>query len=227
MKDTVNRIKSFWLSDISFVVLLVLLLLFCFIVPIFLASNLLGEIGFNVLLLGLFMLSVLSAYNVQMRIFAILLLVAHVTLKVIRFSDGPLSFALVERIVGVANLLLFIFLNIRLLFRDHEANAYRIIGAVNVYLLLGMFGAFTLEIFALTHGQVLQGEVNFQESDLDFGIYIYYSIVSLSTVGYGDIVPSHISAKMLSSFLSTVGILYPAVVIAQLVSLNVSRKVDS
>ncbi|WP_040670072.1 potassium channel family protein [Nitritalea halalkaliphila] len=224
MRETVKRIKSFWLSDVSFVALLLLLLLFCFIIPIFLESGHLSEIGFNGLLVGLFLLSVLSASGAQMRTFALLLLVAHITLKIIRFSDGPLSFALVERIVGVANLLLFIFLNLRLLFRDQEANAYRIIGAVNVYLLLGMFGAFTLEILALTHGEVLQGEIIFQKSDLDFGIYIYYSMVSLSTVGYGDIVPSHISSKMLSSFLSTVGILYPAVVIAQLVSLNVTRK---
>jgi hypothetical protein len=42
--------------------------------------------------------------------------------------------------------------------------------------------------------------------------------VSLTTVGFGDLYPVQIMAKMLSVFLSTIGILYPAVVIAKLVA---------
>jgi len=53
--------------------------------------------------------------------------------------------------------------------------------------------------------------------DDDFAEYIYFSMVSLTTVGFGDLYPINIMSKMLSVFLSTVGILYPAVVIAKLV----------
>lgn len=42
--------------------------------------------------------------------------------------------------------------------------------------------------------------------------------MSLTTVGYGDIYPDGMAARMLSVMLSAVGILYPAVVIARLVS---------
>jgi hypothetical protein len=47
---------------------------------------------------------------------------------------------------------------------------------------------------------------------------VYYSLVSLTTVGYGDIYPDGMAARMLSVMLSAVGILYPAVVISRLIS---------
>jgi hypothetical protein len=43
--------------------------------------------------------------------------------------------------------------------------------------------------------------------------------VCLTTVGFGDISPINGFTKMFSVFLSSIGILYPAVVIARLVSL--------
>ena len=46
----------------------------------------------------------------------------------------PHSFFLLEN--AIANALVFIFINLQLLFRDNIVNAYRIIGAVNVCLLM-------------------------------------------------------------------------------------------
>jgi hypothetical protein len=53
--------------------------------------------------------------------------------------------------------------------------------------------------------------------DGDYGHFIYFSLTTISTVGFGDLYPLNIQAKMLSVFLSMVGILYPAVVIAKLI----------
>jgi len=44
-------------------------------------------------------------------------------------------------------------------------------------------------------------------------------LVSITTVGYGDILPIHPAAKMLATFLSATGMLFPAVIIARLVTL--------
>jgi hypothetical protein len=105
------------------------------------------------------------------------------------------------------------------LFRDEVVNAYRIIGAINIYLLLALMGALTFEIIHATTGTSLGGNVSLSGSDSDYVHFIYFSLTSLTTVGFGDIYAVNTSARMLSTFLSTLGILFPAVVIARLVGL--------
>lgn len=146
------------------------------------------------------------------------LFLTQLGLRLLRFSDFDFEFYLAERIVGILNMMVFIFLNISLLFRDHEVNVYRIIGAVNVYLLVAILGSLLFEIIYLTTGTGIGGDVVLEGIDKDFALYIYFSLVSLTTVGFGDLYPIQIMAKMLSVLLSTIGILYPAVVIARLVS---------
>lgn len=146
-----------------------------------------------------------------------ILFIAQLSLRIIRFSTFDFEFYLVERFIGILNMLVFIFLNIKLLFRNNEISVYRIIGAVNVYLLVAILGAFIFEIIYLTTGSGIAGEINLTGIDQDFALYIYFSLVSLTTLGFGDLYPVQIMAKMLSTFLSMVGILYPAVVIAKLV----------
>lgn len=114
-------------------------------------------------------------------------------------------------------MIVFILLNIKLLFRDDEMNIYRVIGAVNVYLLVAILGAFLLEIIQITTGHSITGDEVLTGKDEDFVYYIYFSLVSLTTVGFGDFIPTQIMAKMLAVFLSTIGILYPAIVITRLI----------
>lgn len=142
----------------------------------------------------------------------------HLILQLIRFDDTPNEFYLEERIVGLFNMSLFIFVNIKLLFRNEQRNVYRIIGAVNVYLLFALIGAFALEILSIHTGRSIAGNVTLHNDDTDYAIYVYYSLVSLTTVGYGDIYPDGMSARMISVMLSAVGILYPAVIIVRLIS---------
>jgi hypothetical protein len=60
-------------------------------------------------------------------------------------------------------------------------------------------------------------------TDNDHVYFIYFSLVSLTTVGFGDIYAVSVPAKMLATFLSTLGVLFPAIVIARLVGLASSR----
>ena len=52
----------------------------------------------------------------------------------------------------------------------------------------------------------------------------YFSYVTLTTVGYGDITPVHPTARMLAIGEALVGQLYPAVLIGRLVSLQISAR---
>ncbi len=60
-------------------------------------------------------------------------------------------------------------------------------------------------------------------NDDDYVHFIYFSLASLTTVGFGDIFAVNTAARMTATFLSTLGVLFPAIVIARLVGLASSR----
>lgn len=217
VKIALARFSDYWLSDASFSILLVILIFTVFILPILIDYGKVEAIFVNTVFLFLFFTGIWSSKDKRLIILTSLLFFAQLGLRILRFSDLPVEFYLEERIVGIANMIVFILLNIKLLFRDHEVNMYRVIGAINVYLLVAILGAFVLEIIQITAGHSISGEEQLTGQDNDFVHYIYFSLVSLTTVGFGDFVPTQVMAKMLSVFLSTIGMLYPAVVIARLV----------
>ncbi|TCC93191.1 two pore domain potassium channel family protein [Pedobacter hiemivivus] len=192
-----------------------------FIMPVLLEGAVVDILFLNILFLTLYFIGIFSSedkWNIYVSSF---LFLAHLILLMIRFDDTPKEYYLLERLVGLVNMSLFIFINVRLLFRNAERNIFRVIGAVNVYLLFALMGAFAFEILKIQTGKSIAGNISLQNNDTDYAAYIYYSLVSLTTVGYGDIYPDGMASRMLSVLLSAVGILYPAVVIARLVTNNI------
>jgi len=219
MRRFIKKLQAYWLADASFVTLLVMLITAVFVLPVIMEVSDHGPRLFNILLLSLFFSGVFSTSRAGLIAVSAILFTVQLTLRLIRFGDNPYSFYALENVVGVANILVLIFINYRLLFRDEVVNAYRIIGAINIYLLLALMGALTFEFIHAVTGTSLGGNVVLSGSDNDYVHFIYFSLTSLTTVGFGDIYAVNTSAKMLSTFLSTLGILFPAVVIARLVGL--------
>ena len=224
MRHLINKVKDYWHSDTSFITLLVMLLFMVFIMPVLIEGAVVDIFFLNVLFLTLYFIGIFSSedkWNIYLSSF---LFFAHLILLMIRFDDTPKEYYLLERLVGLVNMSLFIFINVRLLFRNAESNTYRVIGAVNVYLLFALMGAFAFEILKIQTGKSIAGNISLQNNDTDYATYVYYSLVSLTTVGYGDIYPDGMASRMLSVLLSAIGILYPAVVIARLVTNNIVSK---
>lgn len=77
------------------------------------------------------------------------------------------------------------------------------------------------ELTALLHPGAFAGAVP------DHGTlqhWIYYSFVTLTTVGYGDVTPVHPAARSLAMLEALIGQLYPAILLARLVSLAVGSR---
>jgi hypothetical protein len=53
---------------------------------------------------------------------------------------------------------------------------------------------------------------------------LYFSLVTMTTLGYGDIAPAAPAARMLCSLEAVIGQLFVAIFIARLVSLHISRR---
>lgn len=106
------------------------------------------------------------------------------------------------------------------LFREKQITGDMIIGAICVYFLIGMMWAVgynLMEMFEPGTFQLPEG--------LEAGIshFSYYSFVTLTTLGYGDITPVSHSARSLSTLEAAMGQLYLAVLIARLVGVHVSQ----
>jgi hypothetical protein len=223
MRKLIGHLQSYWLADASFVTLLVMLIGAVFVLPVIMEISGHGVLLFNILLLSVFFSGIFSTRNTGLIAISATLFTIHLTLRLIRFGENPYSFYVLENVIGIANALVFIYINVQLLFRDRIVNAYRIVGAVNVYLLLALMGALTLEVIHAATGVSLGGNVVLSGKDDDYVHFIYFSLVSLTTVGFGDVYAVSTPAKMLATFLSTLGVLFPAIVIARLVGLASSR----
>lgn len=224
MQKFLKKLQSFWLKDYSFVLLLVMLVLVVFIIPVIMENSEHGIFLFNTILLSVFLSGIFSTRNKWLVITSASLFILHCVLRLVRFGDNPYSFYILENIIAILNTIVFIVINMRLLFRNKSVNVYRIIGAVNVYLLCALMGALSFEVINALSDISIAGDVSLTGTDVDYVHFIYFSLVSLTTVGYGDVYPVSVEAKMLSVFLSALGALFPTVVIARLVSMSYSRK---
>lgn len=87
-----------------------------------------------------------------------------------------------------------------------------IAGAVSGYLLFGLLGALMAACLEL----LIPGSFSVQYLQ-NLGVFVYYSFVTLSTLGYGDILPISNLAQTLSIAISLTGQIYLTIIIAILV----------
>jgi Ion channel len=94
----------------------------------------------------------------------------------------------------------------------------RIQGAIAAYLLFGAGYAHAYHIVASLQPEAFRSTVG---SMSGVGDWIYFSYVTLTTVGYGDILPATTTARLLCVGEALTGQLYLAVLIARLVAMEV------
>jgi hypothetical protein len=110
----------------------------------------------------------------------------------------------------------------RELFRQHEITTNMLLGAIVAYLLAAVGFAYLYEILELFQPGSFSG-IPDGASPQELGdALLYFSLVSLTTVGYGDIVPASGLARPLAVFEGVFGTLYLAVMIARLVGLHIA-----
>ena len=98
-----------------------------------------------------------------------------------------------------------------------------LLAALNAYLLVGVFlGAIWLALETALPGSLLSGGAPIAGMTLPDGIY--FSFVTLATLGYGDIVPATPIARGIAVFEAVFGQLYLAVMVARLVSLRIAEE---
>jgi len=109
------------------------------------------------------------------------------------------------------------------LFKEKRVTADLIRGAICGYLLIGLMWAF---VFSLVETLQPGSFISEAADALNLENLIYFSFVTLSTTGYGDIVPVTNQARSLSILEAVMGQMYLAVNIATLVAIRISQSPD-
>ncbi len=111
-------------------------------------------------------------------------------------------------------------------FGEGPVTSHRICGAIVIYLLLGGLWALLYQLVALTIPQAFRLSESVVGGDPDAlqRLMTYYSFITLTTTGYGDITPIQPVTRTLAMLEALVGQLYPAITLARLVSLAVMQQ---
>jgi hypothetical protein len=100
-----------------------------------------------------------------------------------------------------------------------------IYGALSVYLLMALvWGAAYLLLVTLQPGALAMDPSRHPNHKMDWFDCMFYSFVTLTSTGYGDIVPMTAQARSLSILEAVSGIMYVAVLVARLVGLYSARR---
>ena len=123
--------------------------------------------------------------------------------------------------------LMLVLLVFRFSMLDPDASrADRIVAGISGYLIIALLwaGLYALNERMSPGGLVDSSKMAINEAEGDF---LYYSFITLTTTGYGEILPVSPSARLLASLQTVTGTLYLAVFIAALLERTSNRSADS
>ena len=104
------------------------------------------------------------------------------------------------------------------LFASGLITIHRVIGAVVLYLTIGLAFATLYRLVCDIVPDALQGIATGADALQTFNSMLYFSLVTLTSVGYGDIIPIYSVARSLANLEAVIGQIFPATLIAALVT---------
>jgi voltage-gated potassium channel len=212
MKKRLNKRARFNL------VLLTLNLVYIFIISLF-DSYFDTQFAYFIVITLIFLVSIFATNDSKGRFFYFPVIVI-VLLWISVFFEMPI----LSEVSSILSTVFFLYVIVYLVVRvagSKEVGPLEFLESVNVYLLLGIAGSLLFR--AVSHGN--PAAINLPEGAIGGQAqFIYYSFVTMTTLGYGDITPVSPLARSLSIFFSVSGQLYLTMIIALLVGKYLSRK---
>ncbi|PWA08204.1 potassium channel family protein [Flavobacterium laiguense] len=203
-----------------------------------------GLSGMFVLLVGMhfILIPLFSSYRsfmVTINIFWMLFLVSGIfslaksKKQTLLFSIIPLMFVVfswitvfeqtpfvlfAEIFFTIATFVLLIVLVLKKVLEPGPITGYRVIGSIVVYLILAnLWCVIYLFIYEQIPGSFSITLPPFESNTL-LANFLYFSYITITTTGFGEIVPLHPFARAMVQIEAIIGVLYPVILIGRLVS---------
>jgi voltage-gated potassium channel len=204
-------------NDFFFLLLSLLALLFLW--PLLVRLNF-GEYLFTAVLFAIFSSSI---YAVGKKNLLALIIIAlfFVAIMTLRLLDHHYRYLLMSLAASILTVLCFFSMSIAVLIHilnDRKVSINDICGAICIYLLFGFAWGlmyYILSVIEPNSIHVLAHEIGRQE---ELSTYAYFSFMTLTSVGYGDIYPISSWARLLAVSEAIIGQIYSVVLIGWLVS---------
>jgi len=165
-------------------------------------------------------------------VFALLLALPAAALWFVSFAVASAGVEVTRHLLLVVFLAYVIWVMLRAIFDSRQVTFNTVCASLCIYLLLGLLwalaysvidmldpAAFTCTVGAGKHpGWMLVGRGE--------TAVLYFSFATLTTLGYGDIVPTSPISRMLASIEAITGQLYLAVLVARLVGMHIAHSMS-
>ncbi|MFH0959975.1 MAG: potassium channel family protein [Pseudomonadota bacterium] len=215
--------RKLWAEDLGLTGLLVILLLETFVIYPFIDSNF-GGFAMHLVFLGVLITGVMAVSQTPhwarvVAIIAALGLGSHYWGYVYP-SSKALFISLGFRTLLSATLIAVILMHV---FKRGPITYRRIAGSIAAYMLTAiLFGYLYLIVFTI-NPQAFNIDIPKYSGNLHalMGSLTYFSYTTMTSVGFGDILPLSPSARALSMLEALIGQLFPAILLARLVSLEI------
>ncbi len=218
-KDSLNRLSG---SKQRFLVLLCLILGLLVLVPI-LQRFVAIRIFIDLFLTAIFISMVYAVGSKKSHVLTgLVLAIAMVTLLWLQYFHSSKWIAAIGMITGVLFIAVVITSILGFMFKSAAVNREIIYAAILLYLLAALMWAFAYTFLELIDPATFNIDLIRPEGYVL--VFQYYSFVTITTLGYGDITPVSEVAKAFSLLEAVVGQIYLVVVVAWLVGMQVSKQ---
>lgn len=225
LKENIAHLRNYWWGERGLTALLLLLFLAIFLAPLF--ESFIGKALVGVFFTLLLVSGIASVSSrLAPRIAAGLVAGAAIVLSVLREYYPGKALMSWWAFFSLFYFVLLTWVLLRQVFRDGEVTVVRVRGAVAAYILVGITFGFLYQLLELRLGTAFNLPAT-AGGPGDYGHdshLLYFSFVTLTTVGYGDITAVHPVARMFVIIEALIGQLYPATLLARLVSLEIASR---
>jgi hypothetical protein len=217
------RLRAQW-SDPLLTALTILFGAVIFLIAPLQAAGLAGaqDLGFAVVAITIGALVILSGNPVAIVVMIVALGLA-VTAATLRLHEPSPFDLFLKAAAWLLMSLALIWVTGRAVFAPGRITYHRIMGAILLYLAIGWTFAGVFLLIGLAFPNAFDG-MAITDSPALTSQMAYFSFGTLTTAGSGDIAPVHPLARSLTNLAAMVGQLYPATLLARLVTLEIESE---
>jgi hypothetical protein len=203
--------------------LLICLLFILLVYPLFIGKEMAGKI-FALFFSGI-LISGVYAISSHKRVNLVISVLLAFPALVLMWTDQVRDIYIVEVLASVF-IALFSFFSVFCLIlhimKARKVTLDILAGAASAYLLLGISWGILYSLLELVNsGSFFMTSAIQQEAIKDWSIFNYFSFTTLTTVGYGDVIPVSEYAQSLAVLEAVTGVLFTALLISRLVGMYV------